>query len=361
MALLFTGFIYAADTGVVLRGGYEYRSYLHRSTPKLLAKWSFTIWLNGCSWIMDCTNIIPSTNDVVLRITTSCDGTNIYVVHYPNNLAEVYTGSYPSSTDIKLQYLWLAYASQCVLTGATGNAKPPLPIDRGIFKREDYTCQYKWIYSSNSTPLALMLLNDGTLFSRDRTTGEVIHENYHPPYGEGFTRATAVWGSVTNIMNIFIPQEFQLTIYDSKANGLSATDLDRVATFDCRVTNSAIADMPQLAITLPNNAIVTDRRFSTAGYAYISYIITNGIWLSKDKVENLGIFVTSPKLSEEDEALAELGIKQITDPLLPASKVVRMTQVTYLTWIVCCVPPIVLCAFLVRTRVIARKSKNKKQ
>ena len=206
----------AADEGVVLKGSYEYSSYLHRTTPRLLAKWDFTVSLNGCSWLIDCSDLKPVSTKTDLRIVTACDGTNIYVVHYPNNLAEVYRGVYPSGKDIRLQYLWIAFASRCVLPPPEGDAKPPWPADWGIFERDDYVAHYQWLYGDGHIPCALVFLNNGTFFSRNPASGALVHQRYAPPYSNGFTHMIARWSSVTNVMGVPLPEDFKMTMYSAK-------------------------------------------------------------------------------------------------------------------------------------------------
>jgi hypothetical protein len=321
-------------------------------TPKV-AKLDFTVALDGCSWLIDYTKTDPTEKDSDnLRTIASCDGTNIYIVHYPSGLAEVYTGTYPFCREVHPQYIWLAFASRCVLSSTEGTAKPPLPIDIGIFSRNDYFCRYKWETSPDGTPDKLVFLHDGSFFSRDHVTGEVHHTRFTAPYADGYTLAVGQWLNKTNVAGVMVPTDFQFTGFGPKANASSATDLSKRYAFRCVVTNIAISVVPQIPPQLPSDAHVSDRRFTDLGYAYVMYVVTNGVWPSVNNSAVQRLLLYAPKFSTEDEALSGLGIKQIGDKVTPNQKQSRKETAKWIILSTLVFPAIYFSVRILRTRKI---------
>ena len=348
----------AEDNVIVLNGNYKYDAYIGRQMPISTNCLDFTVILDGCSWIINYTNTSTVTRDKDdLGTIASCDGNNIYIVDYPSGVAQVISGSYPYCSDVHLQYIWLAFASRCVLSGSDGIAKPPFWDDIGIFTRKEYACRYQWVRNRNGTPNELMLLNDGTFWARDPTTGDVVHERLWSPYTDGYTSATGRWVNATNVDGIPLPTDFEFTAFSpkSKATASSAEDLQKMFTFHCLITNIAVSSAPQIPSKLPTNAVVFDRRFAELGYAYITYVVTNGTWPSKENARIRQYLMGAHKFSTEDEALAELGIRQIGDKLPPGRRVFRQEAAKWIILFTFVLPAIYLCVRLLRTRNINNK------
>lgn len=338
------------EKAIRLMGYYEYGTYLNTPTFRVIKQLNFDVTLDRCKWLIQFTNVNPTANDADdLSTRAAYDGTNIYIIQFPSGNADVSVGNYPYAREVHLQDLWLAFASQCVLSNADGFAKPPLPIDIGIFTKSDYNCRYAWVKSSDGVPEKLLFTAD-SYFGRNHLTGEVVHQKFPAPYGDGYTLAEGDWVSATNVLSTLIPTHFEFTIFGPKLNGSNAADLSKLVSFYCLVTNIIVTASPVMPPKLPSPAFIKDRRFADLGHAYISYVITNGIWPSENDHRIRELLAYAPKFSAEDEALAELGIRQIGDRISPRNKYARLKMARFAVALAIAFPAVFLGIYLINQK-----------
>ena len=212
--------------------------------------------------------------------------------------------------------------------------------------------------ASDGTPDKLVFLHGSSFFSRDHETGEVRKTQLTGPFAGGYMLAVGQWVNKTNINGTLIPTDFLFTGFGPKYNAANSNDLSRIFSFRCVITNIAFTDIPRIPQILPTNAHVTDRRFTQMGYSYVRYVVTNGLWPSLENSYIQQLLVHAPRFTEEDEALAELGIRQIGDMASPNQKKQRQEKAKWLFLIILFFPSIYFCARILQAQ---KHNKNKWQ
>ncbi len=322
--------------GVVLQGVYSYAVYQGAENPLYSERYSFEVLLDGCSWAINCEDTSAFTNTSILdtKRTASCDGTNIYAVTFqsesaakeawgnnydsvkgrlPLAMAHIYSGDYPSLREPVIHNIWLAFASRCTFSNANGLAKPPFVVDMSIFGNTNYFCNYKWEIDDNEPSLRKLVYTDlGTTYVRNPKTGELSQIVNPPPYDKGYTTAMGRWLRSTNIDGVLMPTDFEFTAFAPNQNGKKATDLLKASSYRCIITNIFRRENSKIPTDLPEGKVlVSDRRFEKRGNAYITYEISDGRWRATNEPFISRLLETAPRISLEDEALAELGIQPI--------------------------------------------------
>ena len=349
-------------TGVILNGTCEYIVRPENMSPSYSAHYSFEVSLLGSSWIVTYEDISALTNSNVLNVrgVASCDGTNIYLVQYQNEIAvkkawgsryesiknelpvaqaEIYPGSYPPPNPSILQQLWFAFASSTTFTGSSGKAKPPAFVDLAIFYSAEFECAYFW--SNSVTTRQITLKSDGRIPGRDIATGQMKYLKRSP-----YTSGVGVWSEVTSIAGVFVGRKFEYAEFAPLAASQNSKDLLKTWAFKCTLTSVRTGAIDQIPTKLPEGRILmTDRRFLASGYSKINYISVTG-WIPAENEYVTSQLSNRPLLSLEDEFAHALGSRPA-----PRTKPVR-----YVIWAALALP---LCLLLAKG--LFDKLKNKKK
>jgi hypothetical protein len=336
--------VVANPASITLEGDFSYSLYQGNVSALFSANYKFKAELSGsgCSWIIHYEDVAARTNaDLLDGITTaSCDGTNIYVVHIPNEIAvkkawgdkfaavrgelpaamvSIYSGAYPPPKEPPLQHLWLALASHCLIGEKGGKTKPPYLVDMAIFEKEDFSCDYYWEINNNDpTVRKLVLKSDGRTWRRDPVTGAIENLELAPPFDKGYTRGEGVWRKGTNVGGIFLPLEYEFTGFlpvQQASNQLKVSFINR-----CIVNSVHGSELAQIPTPLPEGKVlVDDRRFADQGNAIVSYTVSNR-WPRKTDSELQSLVASKSKETTEQEVLRDLGLRTIDGLPIRSSK-----------------------------------------
>jgi len=380
----------AGQNEIIFGGTYEYSVYQGSQQPLSSERCNFNVTLYNCCWVITFEDTAASTNADVLNIKTvaSCDGTNIYLFNLQNQsaikkswgnqyesvkdklpvaMASVYQGDYPPPKESELQNIWLAFASRCVLGNQKGKAKPPFFVDMAVFNNANFYCDYYWgTNDTDQTHRKLVFVDNGTLFGRNPRTGELVKKKAPPPYDQGYITGKGLWLRATNIDGLSVPIDFEFTAFTPKRHGTSPSDLQTAFVYRCTVTNIASVSsetMPQIPVPLPQGKVLmSDRRFENRGHAFINYEVDNGKWPAESSSELARAIASAPKISLEDEALAELGIKPIGSAFLknPIADQTR-SRVAIIRILICLVVALPIVLFGVKVlfdKTVKTKGKN---
>jgi hypothetical protein len=322
--------------GSILKGVYDYAVYQGSAQPLFSERYNFEVSTKDCSWIINYENASALTNAEILDVktTASCDGKSIYVVQLqsqmadkaawgdrydsvkdrlPAAMAHIYSGDYPPPKESTLQNIWRAFASSCVLAERQGKAKPPFLVDMAVFSDTNYYCDFHWMTNEVEPHLPTLILTSGdTFYARNPKTGELVRGKYPPPYDKGYTVGVGHWLKATNIDGFSVPIDFEFTAFSPRSKGTNSADLLRAFTYRCKVTSIESAKTTQIPTELSKGKVrISDRRFMNRGQVYITYEAIDGKWPNPNDSYLQRHLATAPKISLEDEALAELGIKPI--------------------------------------------------
>jgi hypothetical protein len=373
-----------SENCIELNGIYTYSLNQQDGAEFYSSKYTFDVSIKGCSWVIKYEQIKTdnkSAEPLDIGSVASCDGTNIYVVHFQNPeadkkvwrdryiseksqlpvaLANIYFGTYPPPKEPVLQHLWLAFASpMCLLNNMDGKAKPPFITDMAIFSDKNYNCDYHWVTSVSAPNIrSLIFTTDGNFLVRDSSNGKVLHAKSPYPYDRGYTNGIGSWLQKTNIDDVYFPTLFQFTAFVPSFDKSSSNspNLFKACTYACTVVDAKVSMLPQIPVLLPEGKIlVSDRRFSHQGYAFISYPITNRTWLTTSDPFLKRLLQTSRRWSLEDEALSEIGIK----PSLKGNAVSSSSKLAIARFVVLCLMLSPLAFFAIKFAVAKNKPKTK--
>lgn len=316
------------DVGIV-QGTYNYIVRPQSQKPPFTASYTFEIAVSGCCWVISYEDLAAKTNaDILNSRSVACyDGTNIYLTQFQNPDAvrkawgdhyeaikptlpiaqsEIFPGNYPPPDPPVLQHLWFAFASGCIFSKSSGEAKPPTFVDLAIFYRPAFKSTYFWTTNSGLSKRQITIFNeDGRLLSRDRQTGHVGYMA-RPRFTKGYTSGVGIWTGVTNIGESVFPLSFEY--YENAPTAFKGDELLKTYSYSCVVTNVVVGNVLNVPVQLPAGMVlVRDRRLLEDGYARLDYIVTNG-WAPADDPYITAQLRGRPKWSAEDEVLESMNI-----------------------------------------------------
>jgi hypothetical protein len=315
-----------ADGVLVLQGLYTYNlvNPVIRGNVEGSSEGTFQVSLQWPAWIIDCVSSSARTNAsaLYLRVKASCDGTNVYVVHYINPLAvpgglppeaKIYPGTCFPAVERDPYNVWLAFASCLAWTNSGGLAKPPNTPDLSLFYNPDYVCRYSWCTNAaDECVKELILRSDKEILTRDlRRNGRLRRVVLGPPYTNGYTMAVGHWLRATNLGGLLVPTSYSFSYFTPKEKATSDTDLLRYYSWQSLVTNACVSTQ---RLTIPAGfqeerfVFVTDHRFAHLGAATVTYGLTNR-WsdVSADRMRRL--VMSARRQSLEDQALEQHGFE----------------------------------------------------
>jgi hypothetical protein len=336
--------LFASDeVGCIVEGSFI-GDHIHETLAPV-AKYvngTFRIAIQGSNWVIGCdyTSATSNSKSLYLRVDASCDGQNIYVVHALNpsvvaqnvekNEAAVYPGIYPPPQERETYYLWLAFVSSTIFADTHGMAKPPNTPDLSMFYNTNIWCRYEWATNSGCAR-ELVLKTEGNILVRDKShNGALISYSLKPPYQDGYMLANARWINMTNVLGIFVPMQYEYSSFAPKPAAASSTDLQKIYSYNCKVTNVFTAPIPAVPAALQGDreVFVFDHRFFSNDVATLTYSWTNS-WheLTKAKLEKRLEGV--PKETLEEQSLKQHGFIPKTNSLLNENKrmIVRIVLV----------------------------------
>lgn len=319
-------FVTRADGALVVQGVYTYTLVdpVIAGNLEYSAEGTFQVSLQWPGWIIDCVSGSAHTNANALyrRVEASCDGTNVYVVHYMNPLAvpkgvpieaKIYPGSHPPPVERDPYNMWLAFASCLAWTNSVGAAKPPDTPDLSLFYNPDYLCRYSWRANADDGCVKeLILRSEKEIITRDlRRNGRLRRVVLGPPYTNGYTMGVAHWLRATNLGGLLLPSDYSFSYFTPKEKATSDTDLLRYYSWQCSITHAYVSP---LGLRLPAGlqeerfTFVTDHRFAAQGAATVTYGLTNR-WsdVSAERISRLAM--SAPRQSLEDQALEQHGFE----------------------------------------------------
>jgi hypothetical protein len=333
----------AEDTNAVaLSGTYSYENNIFDgkfSAPGMetYSRGNFEIEILGSSWVIDYRSVSAITNlgESYIEVISSCDGTNVYVVHHwnPKDVtnpkavttdATIYPGALLPSLEADVYRLWVAFLSSTEWTNASGGAKPRAS-DLSLFYNTNFECSYLWTTNNMDGSVRKLILKSGS-----RTFGRDIHDNgklkfftLPAPYQNGYTMAEGVWRQATNINGVLVPLEFKLSDLTPKQNATSSTDLTVIDHFTCQVTNVYTAVLPPIPVGLQGSAqmvLVDDHRFWQQEHPTLTYAITTNKWQPEVAPNLQARLMDMPKISLENQSLKRFGYKTPDEFILGISK-----------------------------------------
>ena len=323
-----------AAHGVIVRGRAEYILEPNAGRPGFESTCGFEASVAGCGWVIRYQPWSVSSRDRVDReVVGSCDGTNIYVVHFvaeaaarkafgdryeamkdqlPVANAEIFPGAYPPPEAWDLQKLWLGLASSCVFRRPRGQVKPVSGVDLAVFYDDArFRCDYHW--TTNAADPAerfLVLWNQGGHPTRDSRDWRLTFAKYPPPYNHGFTNGIARWTGGRVVAGTFVARSFDFTEFAPQPGGNSPGALRPAYLYRCVVTNITEGEIgPIPPPPPPGSVFVWDRRFEKQGVPRLDYAIRKGAWLSSEEPGLLARVRATPKSSFDDEYLKRHGVR----------------------------------------------------
>ncbi|MGO8678150.1 MAG: hypothetical protein ACLQVX_20090 [Limisphaerales bacterium] len=272
-------------------------------------------------------------------VDASCDGTNVYAARTTNpglmrggvisQTAQVYSGVYVPPCEVFTHHLWLAFASAGVLSNAIGTTKPVVSTDLSVFSNKNVVCDYLWT-TNEEYPRELAFRSPGHLFQRQMTeNGKLGFIQFGPPCHKGLTCAEAHWLEATNVEGFYVPTKYEFIRFVTVVGATNATRLERLYTFQCSVTNAALADAGSVPPDQHEPALVSDHRFADRGYATLTYLVTNK-WPDPAGPELGKLMSPSAKRPLEAEALQQLGFSPPSRAATLGKRILRAALVVLL-------------------------------
>lgn len=305
--LLLSAVIPMVDGAGVKVDGYVSRSKPTAAGMDLDRAYPFEVRVLGDSW----TEKTDLTNGQYF--IQGCDGHNVYLAfvdhpaeklqHLNAYAGSVFKGTYPvQSPSVYTTLPWLAYCSGAFLSATVTNGSVMLPAPWvaawAVPLAHIYRTAYKAIpdgaglperLEMSPDPEAMQSLRDGRFRSlalldeseRDRTLIQL-------PYYEKLREPEAVYQvtSVTNVGGTVVPLDSALDMFRFafNTNGVTKTLMARIT---CKLTSVELIDsvdpFPKVIDGL-KNINVADYRYCTPkdGVTFLSYMVTNSVWLSDD-------------------------------------------------------------------------------
>jgi hypothetical protein len=187
-------------------------------------------------------------------------------------------------------YIWLAFASGCVLQeNTTGRLRQVWNFDDSNLEYTDYTMPGRWALLNKglSLPQSVVYYNEGTYFGNVK--GRSVHIKAPYPFGNGWTNAIYAVRSVTNLDSLAFPLTATFSRFAPRLKtGSNSNDLAVITAVDINVscwcfTNIEEPHLPSLAHL---STAVADNRFQPNISLPINYV-PKGQWLSVEQVKAL--------------------------------------------------------------------------
>lgn len=213
-------------------------------------------------------------------------------------LAIISTNRIPRS-DGPSPYLWQAYASAPYFRSLQpGKAIPIWPLDAPSAQRELLTvdARYETFGDRLGLPRRVEYLNDGFYRGFDLEQRRVVPVPLPKPYDQGYTKATYRADSFTNVAGVSVPTEFTFLVYSAPLRQGEAPypyiRLHGRAT-TVRTVETASVALPAFegvagVTDYRHPQWTTNRSGAPRPQGYLSYRVTNGLWLGQGQLSSAG-------------------------------------------------------------------------
>jgi hypothetical protein len=275
-------------------------------------------------WVLHWYNDSGVTNPAALylQITTSIDGSNLFVLRHPNPQngkrmglvpeATVYPWLVPSPRDIHSYVLWLAFIAPILFTNEMGHILSPNCGDLVLHANGQCEVPYRWSFPPSEGALAeLSIFSPSELPIRDfRNRGIIRHVKLPQPYDRGYLLAQAKWGKPLYIGSQSIPTSYSLSYYATKQNATSSNDLTLYYTYNLRVKHvQAAVDQPAVpaGFETGKSIYVRDYRFYKYNVPMVVYGITNS-WHTEQATLESPRVKHAERMDLDTYIRAELGL-----------------------------------------------------
>jgi hypothetical protein len=203
------------------------------------------------------------------------------------NTATIEEAGIPVDDGSTINYLWLAYASECYWALRDDNRAHPIWLLRGSSLRNTgFTIPATWSLSAASPrlPEKIIYLNEGLQWSNAGASGPDF-PRYAPPFAQGFTNAVFERLSTTNLAMLSLPSEFTFTRYAAAGSKL----LVDVKIHGRASAASLLATRPRFKPEVTAKVDVADMRFSKdkRPIPVLRYATSNAVWQEKEALVSL--------------------------------------------------------------------------
>jgi hypothetical protein len=188
--------------------------------------------------------------------------------------------------------LWLGFCSQDYLNIHSKKHRiDSVSIASDGIREASIEVPAEWKLSTERPflPISIMYLSDGKKYSFEN--GELIAKNVARPFPGANTNLMYQVLTWTNIANLQLPQEFELTIFDPLMSVDKKTpELKVTAYYHGHLTNvTTLVDADEIALHIPERARIVEKRFSRESIPVIqvAYTATNGQLLDLESVRKL--------------------------------------------------------------------------
>lgn len=260
----------------------------------------------------------------------------------------------PPNDGTQAQFVWLAFASQGFFRDITNNVirqlrSPEDPATRTQPFDEEFAAHM--LPGVPALPAGIDFMSDGYYRSYNPATKRLDVIRLRPPYDRGYTNAVYRVLQTTNVGPNELPAQFRFILYSSPVSAVPP--FERLV-LDGRVTSAAALD-PERPINpsgVSGVLSVADYRIRgsaaagsrTSSYEFFAYPLTNGGWISDQKLEEM-------RRRAEARAFRRLQTQAAANRGKHASRVV----ITVVTASVLLLPLVMLMAFRLNNHI---KNKN---